>query len=266
VIETNAPQTWEALENTSAKILREAGFFVEQRKEVKLVRGTANVDIVFTDAGAAPPITTFIECKHWNTEVTKKEVQAFRTIVQDAGAHSGMLLGSRGFQSGAFAAATSSNVRLIDWKEFEEIYEDRWTDNYLRPALRPAFEPLVDLTEPLSSKLCRELGDLSVKECRSAIETAEKLTGFAFFGLRLYVEWRENYPGFGAGKLQLPLRKWLPALAQSELPSSIVEITAARQFLSEMIREANAGVDQIEREIQKAFQARGSKNQNRTER
>jgi hypothetical protein len=211
MIETGAPQTWEALENISAEILRETGFTVEQRKEVKLVRGTGNVDIVFTDTGATPPITTFVECKHWKSQVTKKEVQAFRTVVQDAGAHSGMLLSSCGFQSGAFDAAINSNVRLINWTQFEEIYEDVWTDNYLRPLLRPAFEPLVDLTEPLSSKLCRKLGDLSVEECRPVIEIAEGLAGFAFFGLRLYVEWRENFPGFSSGKLQLPLRNSLPA-------------------------------------------------------
>lgn len=253
MIETNEPQSWEELENNAAQILREVGFQVEQRKEVQLVRGTANVDIVFIDTGAAPPITTFVECKHWRTAVTKKEVQAFRTIVQDAGAHRGLLLSSCGFQSGAFEAAASSNVRLINWTEFEDIYEDRWTDNYFRPLLRPAFEPMVDLTEPLSSTLCRKLGDLSVEECRPVIKVAEQLAGFAFFGLRLYVDWRENFPGFSSGKVRLPLRRSLPASAQHEMPPTLLDITAARQFGVEMVRLANAGVDQIKQALQKAF-------------
>ena|SRR5258708_39217934 len=105
MIESAEPNTWQELEETAARILEEAGFKVERRKEVSLVRGTANVDLVFTDIHGSPPPKVFIECKHWRTRVSKTEVHAFRSIVRDAGANSGLLLGSSGFQSGAVEAA-----------------------------------------------------------------------------------------------------------------------------------------------------------------
>jgi hypothetical protein len=48
MIEQTSP-TWEELECKAAQILSEAGYTVERRKEVALVRGTANVDLAFTD-------------------------------------------------------------------------------------------------------------------------------------------------------------------------------------------------------------------------
>src|SRR5204863_31874 len=140
----------------------------------------------------------------------------------DAGGDIGLLLSSRGFQSGAVEAAASSNVRLINWAQFEDLYEARWTDNYLRPSLKPAFEPLVDLTEPYSSKLLRKMEGLSNDATRRVIQFRDQFTTFAFFALRLYTQWCHHYPGFSAGKLPLPLRTSAPKEIVNELPAAIL--------------------------------------------
>lgn len=137
MIESNRPATWQDLENAVARILCEVGYHVKRQSKIRLVRGTANVDVVATDESTAPKRVFFVECKHWKSRISKEKVHAFRTVVTDAGVEAGLLLGSGGFQSGAYKAAAFSNVRLLDWNAFEELFEDRWTDQYLRPDLLP---------------------------------------------------------------------------------------------------------------------------------
>ncbi len=247
MIESNRPTTWQDLEGAVARILFEAGYPVKRQKKIRLARGTANVDVVATDKTTTPKRVFFVECKHWKSRITKEKVHAFRTVVTDAGVEAGLLLGSGGFQRGAHKAAAFSNVRLLDWNEFQELFEDRWTDQYLRPSLRPAFEPLVDLTEPLSSKLIRKLGDLIAEQSRPAIASCEKYQVFAFFALELYADYLRIMPnaGFSHSKLPLPLRQTMPRLI-AELPASVVDIPSARDFGLAMISAAQTAVAEIE--------------------
>jgi restriction system protein len=53
-----------------------------------------------------------VECKQWTSKVTKLRVLALREIVADVGGDRGILLCEAGFQSGAFEAATLTNVHV----------------------------------------------------------------------------------------------------------------------------------------------------------
>jgi hypothetical protein len=57
-------------------------------------------------------VVWIVECKYWNTRVTKLHVLALREIVADLGVDRGILLCEAGFQSGALEAATLTNVYL----------------------------------------------------------------------------------------------------------------------------------------------------------
>jgi Holliday junction resolvase len=251
MMESNRPTTWQDLERAVARLLLEAGYLVKRQQTIRLVRGTSKVDVVATDESTTPKRVVLIECKHWKSRITKEKVHAFRTVVTDAGVEAGWLLGSKGFQSGAYQAAAFSNVRLLDWNEFQELIEDRWTDQYLRPSLRSAFEPLVDLTEPLSSKLIRELGDLNAKQSRPAIALSEKYQVFAFFGLELYADYLRILPSrqFAHGKIALPLRVVGNPKLIAELPASVVDLSSARDFGVAMISAAQTAVAEIESAI-----------------
>ena len=37
-----------------------------------------------------------------------------------------MIVSRNGFQAGAYAAAQQTNIKLIDWFQFQEIFEERW--------------------------------------------------------------------------------------------------------------------------------------------
>ncbi len=53
-----------------------------------------------------------VECKLWNSRVSKLHVLALCEIVSDIGADRGILLAEKGFQSGASEAAALTNVHL----------------------------------------------------------------------------------------------------------------------------------------------------------
>lgn len=83
------------------------------------------------------PHTIYLcECKHWQSRVPRTIVHAFRTVVADYGANVGLTVSHAGFQSGAFAAAENSNVRLLDWRSFEAMLEARWIQQHCRSSPR----------------------------------------------------------------------------------------------------------------------------------
>ena len=44
----------------------------------------------------------------------------------DVGAHRGFIISRKGFQKGAFEAATNTNIDLVTFKQLQEIFADRW--------------------------------------------------------------------------------------------------------------------------------------------
>ena len=161
-INENPPASWKDLQVQVARILKECGLTAEVERSLKTARGTVNVDVYAVDDTQMPPPVCLCECKHWSTPVTKEKVHAFRTVVADFGASWGFLVSSAGFQSGAYEAAEFSNVRLMNWEEFEAAWMSRWIEKFLRPKLFEAHEPLCDYTEPLiGQEISRKLDKLS---------------------------------------------------------------------------------------------------------
>ena len=104
-IEAAPPATWQALEAKVAQILAECGYAVEVQKNVELAgRGDANID-VWADEQTSPPNVIAVECKNWKTPAKKHEVHAFRMVVGESGANTGLLVSAAGFQKGALEAA-----------------------------------------------------------------------------------------------------------------------------------------------------------------
>ncbi|GAI37777.1 unnamed protein product, partial [marine sediment metagenome] len=61
-----------------------------------------------------------IECKYWNTNVTKEKMLVLQQIIDDIGADKGVLISKKGFQSGAIRAVKKTNIILTN-------YEDLWS-------------------------------------------------------------------------------------------------------------------------------------------
>jgi restriction system protein len=152
LIEANPPGRWQDLEAQVAQILKECGYDVEVQKNVQLARGDVNVD-VWADDHSSPQNIIAVECKHWATPATKNVVHGFRTVVGDSGANMGLIVSSAGFQKGAFEAATYSNVRLLNWSEFQRMFAARWFRQYMSPTLTDQTDILREYTEPVDTRI-----------------------------------------------------------------------------------------------------------------
>jgi len=125
MINASPSKDWQDLQNEVAQIMRESGLVAEVEKKIETVRGPVNIDVYAEDNTQRPPVIYICECKHWRAAIPKTMVHAFRTVAADYGANWGLIISSAGFQAGTHEAARNSNIRLLNWHEFEELFEDR---------------------------------------------------------------------------------------------------------------------------------------------
>ncbi|MCC7423769.1 MAG: restriction endonuclease [Planctomycetaceae bacterium] len=148
-INPEPPTSWQDLQEQVALILTECKLSAEIEQSVTTARGTVSVDVVAVDLTQNPTQSYLCECKYWSKRISKDVVHSFRTVVADYGANSGLLISSAEFQKGAYEAASFSNVKLLTWDHFEQLWTARWIEHYLRPRLYEAHEVLSDYMEPL---------------------------------------------------------------------------------------------------------------------
>lgn len=128
MIYSQEPTDWRDLQDKVASILQVCGCESEVERTIETVRGEVDVDVHAIDASISPNLTYICECKYWSKAVPKSVVHSFRTVVTDYGAHIGFLISRNGFQSGAYEAAKNSNIRLVNWFEFQDVFVSRWKE------------------------------------------------------------------------------------------------------------------------------------------
>lgn len=148
MIDHQLPKNWKDLQEKAAEIFRDIGYKTETDKKLKTVRGTVNVDVYSEDITQSPNIIYICECKHWNSNVPKSVIHSFRAVMEDFGAHYGIVISKKGFQKGAYEAAKNTNIRLVDWFEFQEIFESKWLPAMVERVYKKC-EMLITYTEPI---------------------------------------------------------------------------------------------------------------------
>lgn len=247
LIEAGEPGTWQELEKKVAQILRECNMEVSLQKEVQTVRGTVNVDVFASDAAPTPSATLLVECKNWHHRVPKTVVHAFRTVVADFGANTGILISSAGFQSGALDAAAYSNVRLVNWPEFQELFGVRWFDQFMLPRLRVEAEPLIEYTEPVNSRIFKKAERLSTENKAKFRELRE-----AYFFLATYISmfaWADVAGIRRPLSLGLPMRDKLAEFLVSDpakFPDDILDAPALRPLMDAMLNHCEKATAQFD--------------------
>lgn len=71
------------------------------------------IDLSYRFTVAGIDYLTIVECKQWNRMVGRNVVAAFRTIIDDLGAHKGVIVSTKGFQSGAIGLAVDTGIALL---------------------------------------------------------------------------------------------------------------------------------------------------------
>jgi hypothetical protein len=137
------PADWRELQNMTGQLFAEIGCEMQVGKKVENVRGTKEIDVYVRDNSIVPAGVYLCECKYWQRAVPQEVVHAFRTVMQDVGAHHGYIISSAGFQSGAHEAAQNTNLHLVTFPEVQAIFFDRW-----RIAMGERFTPYADRLFP----------------------------------------------------------------------------------------------------------------------
>ena len=87
---------WKELQKEVAELFRSVGCFANEDQKVTGVRGEHKVDVYVIFKALSVECSWIVECKHWNTNVTKEKVLALQSIVQDVGADKGVLVAKKG--------------------------------------------------------------------------------------------------------------------------------------------------------------------------
>lgn len=111
---------WRDYQEQAAKFFRSLGLEAETDVTIQGVRTKHDVDVLVKSHHAGFDVTWIVECKHWNSKVTKLHVLALREIVNDTGADRGILLAESGFQKGAIEAANLTNVQVTSLDDVEQ--------------------------------------------------------------------------------------------------------------------------------------------------
>ena len=232
MIESVPGVDWRDLQNRVAAILSECGMSTEVARTVRTVRGVVEVDVFATDPSTTPPSIYLVECKRWQTLVPKAEVKSFRTDVSDFGAHFGLFISARGFQSGAPQVVKHTNVHLLSWPAFQELFEERWCCRFWVPTVRDRCDNLLaEIDPPSGSDACVRLahGD--------AITPAEAV------GMLALDLWDPSFLGMLAA-MGLPAQPFAPRIWRLQeryrefLPERAAAADTLREFMDALIETA----------------------------
>lgn len=135
MIEEQPGKNWRDLQCRVAEILQECGLVAETEKTIATARGKTEVDVYAVDPTTTPESLYLCECKRWASRVPQGEVQTFRTVIADAGAHFGLFISAQGFQSGAHKVVQHTNIHLLDWEAFQRLFRERWCETFWVPTV-----------------------------------------------------------------------------------------------------------------------------------
>jgi len=111
-------EDWGGFEQLVAK-LHETGDVKVERDVVLKGRSGAprQIDVLLRHKQGLYEHLVVVECKYWNRNVERSDVDALVTTVREVGASRGVIFSSKGFQSGAITQAEHDNIDLFTVRE-----------------------------------------------------------------------------------------------------------------------------------------------------
>lgn len=126
---------WRAYQESAADLFRQMGFEAVVEEVLEGARGKHEVDVVARTSLGGVGVTWIVECKHWKSAVPKAHVLTLAQIAQDTGADRAVLLSEKGFQAGAIAVSSKSNVMLTSLNELQAVAADSIAELSIRRTL-----------------------------------------------------------------------------------------------------------------------------------
>jgi len=123
---------WKELQSQSADLFRGLGCDARVEEGVQGARGFHKIDVWVVLSVMGINSKWAIECKNWNSNVSKEKVLALQSIIQDVGADKGVIISKKGFQSGAVRCAQNTNIILTDFDDLKAIIEEEFAKSSWR--------------------------------------------------------------------------------------------------------------------------------------
>ncbi len=237
MITNSVPETWQALQQQTARILEECGFDVELEKKIQTVRGEVEIDVYAEELVKGRKYRILCECKNWKRRVPQNVIHGFRTVVADIGANVGYVISLNGFQSGAFSAAELSNIELVDWVQFQTAFEETWFDEYLSPQVVKDLDPLLTYTEPLAPSWYGALPDGEKREYLNLKDLHDEL-GWMLMTFTPYARFGPDKP-----RPKLPLRERL--VDETTIPADVLDAVSYREFFEACLSHGVLAIEQF---------------------
>lgn len=184
------PKNWKELQSFVNEILHECGYITQIEKTIQTLRGKVEID-VYAEKEEGVKTIILCECKFWKNNIPQNVVHSLRSVVNDSGATNGFIISKVGFQSGAKETIEKSNITLLTWADFQELFLSKWLDNMIERNHRIGRE-LLPFTTGMGFfyDLYQTLDEEKQKEINSVIESYSK---FEIFSQKdLYFDLNEN--------------------------------------------------------------------------
>lgn len=244
---SSLPTDWRELQTQVARIFSECGFAAETDRAIETVRGSVNVDVYAEDTTQTPLLIYLCECKRWKSSVPKTVVHSFRTVVVDHGANCGFIISSRRFQKGAYEAAANTNIRLLNWVQFQEIFLERWIHAYMLPRLYEESDALIQYTEPINSRIFRKADNLTATQQQSFVKLRSQYQVLAYLALHLSTQ--IYHPSMKVEIPQLPIKDGMQVdygSIEGGLPPELCEAYTLRDFLETFVKYLQQGTAEFD--------------------
>ncbi len=115
---------WRDYQNQTAEFFRGLECDAEVEAKVEGARAKHKIDVWVRFRRFGIETRWVVECKYWNSPVTKEKVLVLRSVVEDVGADRGILMSSAGYQGGAIRAAEMTNISLTDLDGLKETAQE----------------------------------------------------------------------------------------------------------------------------------------------
>ncbi len=130
IISSTKPTSWKDLQNKVGELLFECGFQVEVEKVIKTVRSDIEIDVYAEENIDGRVYSILCECKYWGSAIPQTIVHAFRTVISDIGTNVGYIITTSEFQSGSVRTSENTNIELLTWEKFQNLFFMSWYSKY----------------------------------------------------------------------------------------------------------------------------------------
>ncbi len=114
---------WKAYKQAAALPFEVLDCQVEVEKTVEGNRGDHRIDVWICAQQYGVKTRCIIDCRHWDTPVTKADVFALKQVMKDVKGDRALMLSNSGFDSGATKAARSTSITLTTLEAIQETAE-----------------------------------------------------------------------------------------------------------------------------------------------